>query len=68
MVLGLAAALVVFGTFQIQKMPVDVFPEFEQPIVRVDLRAARRSAAGSMTTSHIGANQNIQRKPLVIPP
>ena len=44
MVLGLAAALVVFGTFQVQKMPVDVFPEFEQPIVRVHTEALGLSA------------------------
>ena len=31
-------------------------------------RVARRSAAGSIATSHSGANQNIQRKPLVMPP
>ena len=44
MVLGLAAALVVFGTFQVQKMPVDVFPEFEQPIVEVHTEALGLSA------------------------
>ena len=44
MVLGLAAALVVFGTFQIQKMPVDVFPEFDQPTVQIHTEALGLSA------------------------
>jgi CzcA family heavy metal efflux pump len=43
-VLGIAAALVVFGTFQVQKMPVDVFPEFEAPTVKVQTEALGLSA------------------------
>jgi len=34
----------VFGTFQIQKMPVDVFPEFDQPTVQIHTEALGLSA------------------------
>ncbi|MGA6992846.1 MAG: efflux RND transporter permease subunit [Candidatus Deferrimicrobiaceae bacterium] len=44
MVLGVAAALVVAGTFQLQKTPVDVFPEFAPPIVEVQTEAIGLSA------------------------
>ncbi len=44
LVLGVAAALVVFGTLQIRKMPVDVFPEFAPPIVEVQTEAIGLSA------------------------
>ena len=44
MVLGIAAVLVVFGTFQLRKMPVDVFPEFAPPIVEVQTEATGLSA------------------------
>ena len=43
-VLGIAAALVVFGSLQLQNMPVDVFPEYEQPIVKVQTEAIGLSA------------------------
>ncbi len=43
-VLGIAAALVIFGSLQLQKMPVDVFPEYEQPIVKVQTEAIGLSA------------------------
>jgi CzcA family heavy metal efflux pump len=43
-VLGIAAALVAFGAFQIQKMPLDVFPEFEGPTVKVQTEALGLSA------------------------
>jgi len=45
LVLGFAAALVVFGTLQIKKMPVDVFPEFAPPVVQVQTEALGLSAA-----------------------
>ncbi len=45
LVLGLAAALVVFGTIQVKKMPVDVFPEFAPPVVQVQTEALGLSAA-----------------------
>ncbi len=35
LVLALAAGLMYFGIGQIQKMPVDVFPEFAPPMVEV---------------------------------
>jgi len=35
LVLGIAAALLVFGTQQLRKMPVDVFPEFAPPKVEI---------------------------------
>lgn len=44
LVLGIAAALVVFGSVQLTKMPVDVFPEFAPPIVEVQTEAADLSA------------------------
>ena len=44
LVLGVAAALVVFGAFQLRKTPVDVFPEFAQPIVEVQTEAIGLSA------------------------
>ncbi len=43
-VLGVAAAVVVFGAVQLQKMPVDVFPEFAPPIVEVQTEAIGLSA------------------------
>jgi CzcA family heavy metal efflux pump len=44
LVLGIAAALVVFGTLQLRKMPVDVFPEFAPPTVEVQTEAIGLSA------------------------
>lgn len=44
LVLGVAAALAVFGTIQLQKMPVDVFPEFAPPVVVVQTEAIGLSA------------------------
>jgi Cu/Ag efflux pump CusA len=44
MVLGVAAALAVFGVLQLNKMPVDVLPEFAPPIVEVQTEAIGLSA------------------------
>ncbi|MGH8846134.1 MAG: efflux RND transporter permease subunit [Polaromonas sp.] len=44
LVLGVAAALVLFGTTQLNKMPVDVLPEFAPPIVQVQTEAPGLSA------------------------
>ncbi len=44
MILGIAAALVVFGAFQLRTMAVDVFPEFEQPTVKIQTEALGLSA------------------------
>ncbi len=44
LVLGVAAALAVFGTLQLNKMPVDVLPEFAPPIVEVQTEAIGLSA------------------------
>lgn len=44
LVLGLAAALVAFGSFKIKEMPVDVFPEFAAPTVQVQTEAIGLSA------------------------
>ncbi len=44
LVLGVAAALVVFGTLQLGKMPVDVLPEFAPPVVEVQTEAIGLSA------------------------
>ncbi|MEO7399234.1 MAG: efflux RND transporter permease subunit, partial [Polaromonas sp.] len=44
MVLGVAAALILFGTSQLNKIPVDVFPEFAPPVVEVQTEAIGLSA------------------------
>jgi CzcA family heavy metal efflux pump len=44
LVLAAAAALVAFGSVQLRKMPVDVFPEFAPPIVQVQTEALGLSA------------------------
>ena len=44
LVLGVAAALVVFGAFQLRKTPVDVFPEFAPTVVQVQTEAIGLSA------------------------
>jgi CzcA family heavy metal efflux pump len=44
LVLGIAAALVVFGSLQLKKIPVDVFPEFSPPVVEVQTEAIGLSA------------------------
>jgi CzcA family heavy metal efflux pump len=44
LVLGVAAALVLFGTVQLKKAPVDVFPEFAPPVVEVQTEAIGLSA------------------------
>ncbi|MGH8830691.1 MAG: efflux RND transporter permease subunit, partial [Polaromonas sp.] len=44
LVLGVAAALVLLGTTQLNKMPVDVLPEFAPPIVQVQTEAPGLSA------------------------
>lgn len=44
LVLGIAAALVVFGGVQLRKMPIDVLPEFAPPVVEVQTEAAGLSA------------------------
>lgn len=45
LVLAVAVALVLFGAFQLRKMPVDVLPEFAAPIVEVQTEALGLSAA-----------------------
>ena len=44
LVLSAAAALVAFGSLQLSKMPVDVFPEFAPPMVEVQTEAIGLSA------------------------
>ena len=44
LVVGIAAAMVMLGIFQTQKMPVDVFPEFAAPVVEVQTEALGLSA------------------------
>ncbi len=44
LVLGAAVAMAMFGAFRVNKMPVDVFPEFAPPIVEVQTEAAGLSA------------------------
>ncbi len=44
LVLAAAAALVAFGSVQLRKMPVDVFPEFAPPVVQVQTEALGLSA------------------------
>ena len=44
LVLGVAAAIVAFGFYRLQKMPVDVFPEFAAPTVEVQTEALGLSA------------------------
>ncbi len=43
-VMGAAVALVAYGTVQLQKMPVDVFPEFAAPTVEIQTEAIGLSA------------------------
>src|SRR5688572_26930015 len=43
-VLGIAALVAVFGGLQLNRMPVDVFPEFAPPIVEVQTEANGLSA------------------------
>src|SRR2546430_4107731 len=42
--LGIAAALIAFGTERLYRMPVDVFPEFAAPVVEVQTEAIGLSA------------------------
>src|SRR5437762_2376571 len=42
--LGIAAALIAFGTERLHRMPVDVFPEFAAPVVEVQTEAIGLSA------------------------
>lgn len=44
LVLGVAAALALFGAIQLKKMPVDVLPEFAPPVVEVQTEAIGLSA------------------------
>jgi CzcA family heavy metal efflux pump len=44
LVAGVATALVVFGTLQLRRMPLDVFPEFAPPVVEVQTEAIGLSA------------------------
>ena len=44
LVLGIAAALMVFGAAQLRNAPVDVFPEFAPPVVEVQTEAIGLSA------------------------
>jgi CzcA family heavy metal efflux pump len=44
LVLGIAAAFALFGALRLQKMPVDVFPEFAPPVVEVQTEAIGLSA------------------------
>lgn len=44
LVTAVALAAVVFGTLRLQKMPVDVFPEFAAPVVEVQTEAIGLSA------------------------
>src|SRR5919206_441670 len=44
LVLGVAAALIVFGASHLRNMPVDVFPEFAPPVVEVQTEAIGMSA------------------------
>ena len=45
LVVGIAAALMVFGVTQFRGMPVDVFPEFTPPYIEVQTEALGLSAA-----------------------
>jgi CzcA family heavy metal efflux pump len=44
LVLASAAALIVFGSVELRKMPVDVFPEFAPPVVEIQTEAIGLSA------------------------
>jgi Cu/Ag efflux pump CusA len=46
-VLGVSVALLVFGTQQLRRMPVDVFPEFAPPKIEI------QTEGPGMTTSEI---------------
>ncbi len=45
LVVAIAAALLVFGTEQLRKMPVDVFPEFAPPKVEIQTQGPGMTAA-----------------------
>src|SRR5438093_12263178 len=45
LVVGVAAALMVFGIIRLRDMPVDVFPEFSPPTAEIQTEALGLSAA-----------------------
>ena len=45
LVLAVACALLVFGTQQLRKMPVDVFPEFAPPKVEIQTEGPGMTSA-----------------------
>ena len=45
LVVGIAAAMIVFGVTRLRDMPVDVFPEFAPPMVEIQTEALGLSAA-----------------------
>ena len=64
-VLGVAAALVVFGSIQLRKMPVDVFPEFASPVVQVQTEAIGQSAAEVESLSTLNLEELLSGVPWV---
>lgn len=44
LIIGLAAAVVIFGALSIREMPLDVFPEFSAPVVEIQTEALGLSA------------------------
>src|SRR5438105_6311999 len=45
LVVGIAAALMIFGIVRLREMPVDVFPEFAPPMIEIQTEALGLSAA-----------------------
>ncbi len=69
LVLAAAVALLVFGTGQLRKMPVDVFPEFAPPKVEVQTEGPEMTSGLSqvvllfkMRTDLMRARQRVQER------
>ena len=62
-VVGLGAALMIFGAVQVRSMPVDVFPEFAPPRVEVQTASIGLSSAEIETLVTIPLEQALQGLP-----
>ncbi len=61
--LTIAAALLVFGTAQLRKMPVDVFPEFAPPKVEIQTQGPGMTAAEVEELITIPMEKTLRRVP-----
>jgi CzcA family heavy metal efflux pump len=65
LVVAVAAALVAFGSVQLQKMPVDVFPEFAPPKVEIQTEAPGMTAVETEELITIPLEQQLRGVPNV---